>query len=104
MDAVMINLLNMSLVSVWLILAVVIMRFLLRKAPKYINLILWAFVGVRLVCPFSFESVLSLIPTAETIPSNIQNQKAQRLPDMVKSFKMCFLVSNNRSYLIFIYI
>lgn len=72
MDAVMIKLFNMSITAVWLILAVVLMRFLLRKAPKYINLIMWAFVGVRLVCPFSFESVLSLIPASETIPSNIQ--------------------------------
>lgn len=72
MDAAMIKLFNMSLTAVWLILAVIILRLLLKKSPKYINLILWAFVGFRLVCPFNFESVLSLIPSAETIPSNIQ--------------------------------
>lgn len=72
MDAVIIKLLNMSITAVWLILAVVILRAVLKKAPKYINLILWALVGFRLICPFNFESMLSLIPSAETIPSNIQ--------------------------------
>lgn len=72
MDAVIIKLLNMSITAVWLILAVIILRAVLKKAPKYINLILWALVGFRLICPFNFESMLSLIPSAETIPSNIQ--------------------------------
>lgn len=70
MDEVMIKLFNMSLTAVWLILAVIVLRLILKKAPKYINLIMWAFVGLRLVCPFTFESVFSLIPSAETIPSN----------------------------------
>lgn len=72
MDAAMIKLLNMSITAVWLILAVIILRAVLQKAPKYINLIMWALVGFRLICPFNFESMLSLIPSAETIPSNIQ--------------------------------
>lgn len=71
MDTVMIKLLNMSLTAVWLILAVLVLRLLLKKAPKYINLILWALVGVRLVCPFSFESIMSIIPSAAPIPNNI---------------------------------
>lgn len=73
MEATMIKLINMSITAVWLILAVVILRAVLKKAPKYINLILWALVGVRLICPFSFESIMSIIPSAETIPSNIQH-------------------------------
>ena len=72
MDVVMIKLLNMSITAMWLILAVIILRAILKKAPKYINLIMWALVGFRLVCPFNFESMFSLIPTAETIPGNIQ--------------------------------
>ncbi len=71
MDAFMIKLFNMSINAVWLILAVIVLRFILKKAPKYINLIMWGLVGLRLVCPFTFESVLSLIPSEETIPSNI---------------------------------
>lgn len=76
MSAVMIKLLNMSITAVWLILAVVILRVVLKKAPKYINLILWALVGFRLICPVNFESILSLIPSAETIPSNIHVSSA----------------------------
>lgn len=72
MDAVMIKLFNMSLTAVWLILAVIVLRLTLKKAPKYINIILWGLVGFRLVCPFSFESILSLIPVSEPIPSGIQ--------------------------------
>lgn len=71
MDAFIIKLFNMSLAAVWLILAAVALRFILKKAPKNITLILWALVGFRLVCPFSFESVMSLIPSEEAIPSNI---------------------------------
>ncbi len=71
MDAFMIKLFNMSINAVWLILAVIVLRFILKKAPKYINLIMWVLVGLRLVCPFTFESVLSLIPSEETIPSDI---------------------------------
>lgn len=71
MDAFMIKLFNMSINAIWLILAVIVMRFILKKAPKYINLIMWALVGLRLVCPFTIESMLSLIPSEETIPSDI---------------------------------
>ena len=63
MDAFMIKLFNMSINAVWIILAVIVLRFLLKKAPKYINLVMWGLVGLRLVCPFTFESVLSLIPS-----------------------------------------
>ena len=71
MEAFMIKLFNMSINAVWLILAVIVLRLILKKAPKYISLIMWGLVGLRLVCPFTIESVLSLIPSEETIPSNI---------------------------------
>lgn len=71
MEAVFLKLLNMSITASWLVLAVFVLRLLLKKAPRYISVILWAMVGVRLISPFSFESVLSLIPSAETVPQNI---------------------------------
>lgn len=67
MEAVFLQILNMSITASWLILAVIILRVCLKKAPKFIRCILWALVGLRLVLPFSFESVLSLIPSANTI-------------------------------------
>lgn len=71
MENVFLKLLNMSITASWLVLAVVMLRFLLKKVPKAVNVVLWAFVGVRLICPFSFESVLSLIPSAETLPNKV---------------------------------
>lgn len=76
MSEVFLKLLNLSITASWLILAVVIIRPLLKKAPKWINCALWALVALRLVCPFSFESALSLIPSSETIPYDIAIQKA----------------------------
>ena len=58
--------LNMSIAASWLILAVLLLRFLLKKAPKWIAVLLWGIVAVRLAVPFSFESAWSLIPSAET--------------------------------------
>ena len=72
MSAVFLKLLNLSITASWLILAVILVRFLLKKAPRWISCVLWALVAVRLVCPFSLESALSLIPSSETIPSNIE--------------------------------
>lgn len=61
------TLLNMSLVSCWLIIALLILRPLLKKAPKAFVCALWGLVGLRLVCPFTVESFLSLIPTSDPI-------------------------------------
>lgn len=66
-----IHLFNMSISASWLVLAVVLLRLLLKKAPKAITVALWALVGVRLLLPFSIESALSLIPSAKTIPQEI---------------------------------
>ena len=56
------SILSMSVDGAWLIVAVMVARFLLHKAPKYFRKILWVLVGIRLVIPFSFESVFSLMP------------------------------------------
>ena len=75
MSTVFIKFLNMSITASWLILAVILVRLLLKKAPKWIRCLLWGLVAVRLLFPFSIESVFSLIPSSETIPSNIALQK-----------------------------
>lgn len=71
MEKVFIELLNMGLTATWVVLAVIAVRTLCYKAPKRLIVGLWALVGVRLVCPFLLESVLSLIPSAEIVSSNI---------------------------------
>ena len=74
MSAVFLKILNMSINASWLILAVILVRLLLKKAPKWVACLLWGLVAVRLICPFSLESVFSLIPSRETIPTNIALQ------------------------------
>ena len=69
MGGVFSKVLHMSIAASWLILAVIALRLLLRKAPKWIRCILWGIVAIRLICPVSFESTLSLVPNAEDIAS-----------------------------------
>ena len=76
MQNIFISLLNTSITAGYLVIAVMLLRPLLKKAPKYIRCILWGLVGLRLILPFSFESVLSLIPSAEPIPPEIVTSPA----------------------------
>lgn len=72
MNVIFLKIFNMSIAASWLILAVLILRLVLKKAPKWVNVLLWGIVAVRLICPFSIESALSLIPSAETVPLDIE--------------------------------
>ena len=67
MAGIFLKIVNMSISACWIVLAIILLRFVLKKAPKWINCVLWGLAGLRLVLPFSFESVFSLIPSAETI-------------------------------------
>ena len=71
MNELFLKIINMSISASWLILAVLILRLVLKKAPKWVNVLLWGIVAVRLICPFSFKSALSLIPSAETFPEKV---------------------------------
>ena len=72
LKSMFLRLVNMSISASWLVMAVLVLRFALKKAPKWVNVVLWGIVAVRLICPFSIESALSLIPSTETIPMNIE--------------------------------
>ena len=71
MEQIFLKILNMSITASYLVLAIVLLRILLKKAPKWLRCSLWVLVGIRLMLPFSFESVLSLIPSAHTVPEDI---------------------------------
>ena len=71
MSEAFLKVVNMSISAGWLVLAILALRLILKKAPKWVNVLLWGIVAIRLICPFSIESALSLIPSAETIPVNI---------------------------------
>ena len=62
-----------------LVLTVLVLRLLLRKGPRWANVLLWGLVAFRLVCPFTLESALSLLPSRETVPDNIMLSPAPAL-------------------------
>ena len=73
MAAVFLKLLNLSISASWLVLAVLVLRLVSKRSPKWVNVLLWGIVALRLVLPFSIESALSLIPSAETVsPAVVQ--------------------------------
>lgn len=70
---------NMSIAASWIVLVVIVLRLLLKKAPKWICVVLWGLVAVRLIFPFALESVLSLIPSAETISPDIMMDRTPEI-------------------------
>ena len=76
MSELFLKVVNMSISAGWLVLAVLACRLLLKKAPKWVYVLLWGIVAVRLICPFSIESAVSLIPSAETISPDIMMDPA----------------------------
>lgn len=88
MNELFLKIINMSISASWLVLAVLILRLILKKAPKWVNVLLWGIVAVRLAFPFSIESALSLIPSAETISPGI-------MMDTVPSVQTGVTVINN---------
>ena len=73
------NILNASIAASWMVLAVIVMRFLLKKAPRWTHVALWGLVAVRLLLPFSIESALSLIPSTQTVPQEILVYEGEKL-------------------------
>ena len=71
MADIFLKVVNMSISACWIVLAIVLLRIILKKAPKWINCLLWGIAGLRLVMPFSLESIFSLIPSAEFIPQEL---------------------------------
>ena len=76
MSELFLKIVNMSISASWVVIAVLTLRFCLKKAPKWVNVLLWGIVAVRMVFPFSIESVLSLIPSAETISPTIMMEQS----------------------------
>lgn len=76
---VFIEFVNRSIAASWLVLAVLVLRLLLHKGPRWANVLLWGLVAFRLVCPFTLESALSLLPSRETVPEDIMLSPAPAL-------------------------
>ena len=82
MSELFLSVLNMSLTASYVILFVILIRLLLKKAPKVISYALWGVVAFRLIMPFSFESIFSLMPrngNAVPIPYDIIYQQSPKI-------------------------
>lgn len=86
MSAIFLKIINLSYSASWLILAVVAVRLLLKKAPKWISCVLWALVALRLVVPFSLESAMSLLPSSEVIPADIEMENHPHIDSGIYAF------------------
>ena len=71
MSGIFLKLLNLSISASWLVLVVLALRLVLKRAPKWVNVLFWGMVALRLMLPFSIESALSLIPSAETVSPEV---------------------------------
>lgn len=70
-EELFLTLLNRSLAAVWLVLAILLLRPFLKKVSRAFCCAMWGLVAFRLLCPFSLQSVLSLIPDAQPIPTDL---------------------------------
>lgn len=69
MTSAFLHFFNLSITAGWMVLVVLLLRLCLKKAPRWITCVLWGLVALRLLVPFTIESPVSLIPTAETVVS-----------------------------------
>lgn len=79
MSNIFLKILNMSIAASYLILAVLLLRLLLKKAPRWIHVLLWGLVALRLIFPVSIESIFSLIPSAETVSPEIMTDPTPQI-------------------------
>ncbi len=111
MSVIFLKLLNLSISASWLVLVVLVLRLVLKRAPKWVDVLLWGMVALRLMLPFSIESALSLIPSAETLsPEVVQFDPAPTItsgvelidnavnPSLSESFAAAPLASVNLLY------
>ena len=80
MPTVFYKLLDMSASAAVIVVAVLILRPFLKKVPKFISCALWALVGIRLVCPFSIKSAVSLVPKVDVTADAVFSTAAEAEP------------------------
>ncbi|MDE7203671.1 MAG: M56 family metallopeptidase [Lachnospiraceae bacterium] len=86
MTDIFLKFVNMGIAAGWLVIAVIVLRLVLRKAPKWMMLVLWGIVALRLVLPVSIQSIFSLIPSAETISPNIMYMQEPQIHSGISAF------------------
>ena len=83
MENIFLHLLKMSITAGLLVVVVLLLRVVFCKAPRWIHCLLWALVAVRLLCPITPESSLSLMPDTDAAFSAVTEQLStpQEEPD-----------------------
>ena len=77
------TILNMSISASMLVLVVLLLRLVFRKAPKWVTVLLWGLVAVRLICPFAFETPFSLMPKTEWVMEELPYPAETIVPDVI---------------------
>lgn len=88
MDGIFITIFNNAIVVGYMILAVILARVIFRKMPKWMSCLLWGLVAIRLLVPFSIESIFSLIPSSNTVPMDIGYAKVPQIDTGVQSINI----------------
>ena len=84
MSRIFLHLLNVSITAGWIVLVVVLLRLVLRRAPKWIRVAAWGLVALRLLLPVTVESILSLVPSAETVQIEAVKSEPASVPANVE--------------------
>ena len=75
MEDLFIHVMNISITASFLVLAIIFYRLFAKKTPKWVSVLLWGLVGLRLLLPFSIESDMSLVPSKSTVPVTITHDR-----------------------------
>lgn len=89
MTEIFLYIVNMSITATILAVVVLLLRLLLKKAPKWISVLLWGLVALRLICPFAVESPFSLMPKTDWLVQESVTEEDLFLnsaPDSIPAF------------------
>jgi len=90
MTEIFLYIVNMSITATILAVVVLLLRLLLKKAPKWISVLLWGLVALRLICPFAVESPFSLMPKTDWVvqePLTEEDLFLDSVPDTIPAFE-----------------
>lgn len=90
LEELFLNLVNLSITASYLAAAVLVLRLILGRSPRWMICLLWGMVALRLVCPISIESTFSLIPSPQPLPGELLYTASQEIPDDIQTW-FCFL-------------
>lgn len=82
MDRLFFTVLNMSFTASMVILAVIVVRLLLKRTPRKFSYLLWGIVLIRLICPVALQADFGLVPNVKLIEAQEEQTEAQRITEV----------------------